>query len=68
MPNFTGQLKGTNVSQAFVACNDTPGHQLILREEAHNRVAATLYSTKRDTTPAAPRTSKTATGTNMVTS
>jgi hypothetical protein len=31
MPNFTGQLKGTNVAQTFVSCNDTPGHQLILR-------------------------------------
>ena len=31
MPNFTGQLKGTNVAQTFVSCNDTPGHQLMLR-------------------------------------
>lgn len=31
MPNFTGQLKGTSTAQTIVSCNDTPGHQLMLR-------------------------------------
>lgn len=31
MPNFTGQLKGTSTVQTIVSCNDTPGHQLMLR-------------------------------------
>lgn len=31
MPNFTGSLKGTNIALTMISCNDTPGHQLILR-------------------------------------
>ena len=31
MPNFTGQLKGSSTVQTIVSCNDTPGHQLMLR-------------------------------------
>jgi len=31
MPNFTGNLKGTNTTQTVVSCTDTPGHHLILR-------------------------------------
>ena len=31
MPNLTGQLKGALTTQTIVSCNDTPGHQLILR-------------------------------------
>ncbi len=32
MPNFTGNFKGKNIVMTAVSMNDTPGHDLVLRQ------------------------------------
>jgi hypothetical protein len=45
MPKFSGELKGNSLSQTIVCCDDTPGHQLMMRTgSAHQKCSDPLFN------------------------